>query len=564
MDFDHDLLEKTFFSETDENLRVMEETLVQLENSPGNSDLLNEVFRAVHTLKGNAAMVGFNAINKFAHEVEDILDDLRSKRLKLSRGLTTDLLRSVDSLRELVGNASDGQDKLSAGHKKLMEKLKKKRAGGTGTKTTSEEEEAEDDVLVEDAMLDEIGAANRSHRQNTTLRVEIDRLDQLLNLTGEITISRGQMGELVDGETQSGDQVMRDTFHAADRLFLDLQKLVMQLRMVPLDPMFRQYIRTVRDISTAESKVARIEIQGGDVEVDTALVEHLRDPLMHMVRNAIDHGIERPAERIKRGKNPEGLIKLRAYQDGATVVIEISDDGAGFSREKIAQKARELGLTADEGLSDSDIDRLAFAPGLSTAVKVTELSGRGIGMDVVRQNIEALRGSIGVTSEEGEGTTITVRLPLTLAIIDGLGVEMGEDVYVVPLDNVIECIDLPEDIGGHGDDNSGIIDWRGEALPCIRMRDLFTVGGTPPGREAAVIIHHSDHHLGLVVDRVIGGNQTVIKPLGKLFEDIRGISGSAILGTGRVALIVDVPTVVRKAIDREAEKANKLTGSVKG
>jgi len=283
------------------------------------------------------------------------------------------------------------------------------------------------------------------------------------------------------------------------------------------------------------------------VEVDTAVAEHIRDPITHMIRNALDHGIESPQVRERLGKSPSGCITLSARHSAGSIVIELKDDGAGLDRSRIAAQARVRGLVADpEAITEDELCGLVFEPGLSTADTVTELSGRGIGLDVVRRSIEALRGSVGIESWEGRGTAITLRFPLTLAVIGGLMVGVAGETFIIPLDGVVECLELPPDRGPETADR-GVVNLRGEALPYVRLRRLFDVQGDPPARELVVVVRHGREQAGLCVDAVLGESQNVIKPLGKLFHGIAGIAGSTILGSGQVALILDLPTLLRRA-----------------
>jgi two-component system, chemotaxis family, sensor kinase CheA len=313
--------------------------------------------------------------------------------------------------------------------------------------------------------------------------------------------------------------------------------------MVPIGPTFRQHTRTVRDLATSSGKQARLEIEGEDVEVDTTVVNLIRDPLTHMLRNAVDHGLETPEKRQAAGKEPCGLIRLKAFHDTGNIVIQISDDGAGLNRARILEKARSRGLATKAELSDSELFRLIFEPGFTTAEKVTDVSGRGVGMDVVRRNIEALRGTVSVESKEGAGTTLTIRLPLTLAIIEGFLVGVGLETYVLPLDVVVECVDLPESERSITA-SEGMINLRGKSLPYVRLRHMFGGEIENSVREQIVVVQHHDLRAGFVVDALYGENQIVIKPLGKLFQGLPGVSGSTILGNGRVALILDVPAIV--------------------
>jgi two-component system chemotaxis sensor kinase CheA len=293
-------------------------------------------------------------------------------------------------------------------------------------------------------------------------------------------------------------------------------------------------------------------VVGEDVEVDTTILEHIHDPLMHMIRNSVDHGLETPEIRRALGKDPSGKIVLQAFHDSGNIVVQISDDGAGLDHESILQHARSKGIIPEGArLTESEIHNLIFQPGFSTADKVSELSGRGVGLDVVRRNVNALSGAILVESRKGQGTAFTIRLPLTLAIIDGFAVKVGAETYVIPLSSVQECLELPAE--KHSSDEGGVINLRGEALPYVRLRDLFECGGETPAREKIIVVEYHGGRAGLAADELLGEQQAVIKPLGRLFQGIRGVSGSTILGNGRVALILDVPALCREAIHRSAE-----------
>jgi two-component system chemotaxis sensor kinase CheA len=390
-------------------------------------------------------------------------------------------------------------------------------------------------------------------RRSDTLRIDIEKLDRMLTLTSEVSIARERLKQTVEKLAARGGQEILEADMEVDRLYLELQEMIMKIRMVPVGPIFRRYIRTVRDLAAANGKLARLDIEGVEVEADTRVIEQLTDPLTHMIRNAIDHGIEPAEVRQSKGKDPCGRITLRACHDSGSIVIQLSDDGCGLNRKRILERARSLGLIADAGeMADQEVFRLIFKPGFSTSENVTDLSGRGIGMDVVRRNIESLRGIVELESREGEGTTISIRLPLTLAIIDGFKVVVSRETYIIPMETVIECLEMPEEArnGPHG---SGIINLREQPLPFIRLRDMFALGSSSPARENIVVVQHNNKKVGILVDNVLGESQAVIKPLGKMFRGLSGISGSTILGNGAVALILDVPALLRQAMQQEFE-----------
>ena len=554
MNIDLDAILHTFLDESEEGLCRMEEALVALETEPENDETLQTIFRVAHTLKGNASSLGFPLVAGFAHGVEDTLHALRDRTIPVTGSVITLLLRAVDALRHMVPEAVAGNEEMSPGHEALLKLL-----GETGTMAVEEKAKAAAALVAPERRQrswgrrkDDIEAWKDRGR---TLRVDIEKLDRILNLTGEIAIARGRLRQMLEERVGRAGEEVLEAHLEADRLYLDLQELVMKARMVPVGPIFRQYVRTVRDMAAATGKSVRLLTEGGDVEVDTRVIEHLRDPLTHMIRNAVDHGIEPPQGRQARGKDPCGHVSLRACHEAGSIVIQVADDGSGFDRERIVEQARSEGLVAEpEKLTDAEIYRLVFEPGFSTAEAVTDLSGRGVGMDIVRRNVEALRGSVAIDSRQGEGTTITIRLPLTLAIIEGFAVGVGDETYVIPLEAVLECLELPAE-EKHRGNGRGVIYLRGQALPYLRLRDQFALPGPPPPRESIVVVHHGGGQAGIAVDVLYGASQTVIKPLGELFEGLPGIAGSTILGSGRVALILDVPSLLREAVGRQSQSA---------
>ena len=533
-DRDRDLLLQTFLTEAGEHLRTLEGALVALEARPDDAELLNEIFRVAHSLKGDALMVGFPRIAEFAHGLEDLLERLRDGALAVDADVTSLLLRAVDVLRALLAAAAAGQDTVPADLEATQAAIVAACAGPDAEVSAHAEQAATTKV----AVTAEAG----------TLRVDVAKLDRMLNLTGEIAIARGRVAQMMASLPAGVGQEILEAHRDADRLQLELQEQVMKARMVPVGPFFRQYARTVRDVARAHGKAVRLVIEGDEVEMDTRVVERLRDPLTHMIRNSIDHGIESPELRAALGKAPEGCLTLRAAHEGGLIVIEVRDDGAGFNRPRIAERAKATGLAADpQQLPDAELLALVFAPGFSTAETVTDLSGRGVGMDVVRRNIEGLRGTLSIESVDGEGATITIRLPLTLAIIDGFGVGVGEETYVVPLDAVLECLALPSDSHRDGAGH-GVINLRGEPLPYLRLRDRFNATGAAPQREHVLVVQHAGGRAGIAVDALYGERQAVIKSLGAGLDGLSGLSGSTILGDGRVALILDVPALLREAV----------------
>ena len=377
------------------------------------------------------------------------------------------------------------------------------------------------------------------------IRVEAAKLDQLINLVGELIIAGAGAHNVA---LRLGNTRLLEATATLSRLVEEVRDSALTLRMVQIGATFNRFRRVVRDVAKELGKEIRLEISGGETELDKTVVEKIGDPLTHIVRNAIDHGIEPADVRRARGKPAEGTLRLNAYHESGSIVIEVSDDGGGLNRERILKKALERGLVAEgHNLTDREIHNLVFEAGFSTAEQITNLSGRGVGMDVVKRNIEAARGTVELDSVEGVGTTLSIRLPLTLAIIDGFLIGVGKASYVVPLDLVEECIELPRQREQKGD----YLNLRGEVLPFVRLRDLFETTEPPPRRENVVVVRYAGRRTGLVVDQLMGEFQTVIKPLGKVFRQLRAIGGSTILGSGEVALILDVPSLLQEVMSRE-------------
>jgi two-component system chemotaxis sensor kinase CheA len=501
-DFDLNELMATFADETAEHIAALEAGLLALETSPGDAETKRELLRLAHTIKGNASCVGLTEVTAFAHAYEEILERVDDVALLLS-----------------------GLDLLKAG----------------------------------------IKSANG--KSDPKARVGAEKLNRMLDLAGEIAIARGRVQQLLAGASDSLIEAERQI----DVLQSELQELIMRMRMVPIGPLFRQYARVIRDIAPSHGKEARLVTIGDDVEIDTNAVEMLRDPLTHMIRNAIDHGIESPERRAAAGKPAAGTITLQAKHEAGTIIIRVSDDGAGIDRRAIEARAKALGIApltlpaprqrgegtervepsprdAGRGWREAPgegpaLDRLIFESGFTTSDTVTDLSGRGVGMDVVRRAIEALRGTISIATREGEGTTFSIRLPLTLAVIEGFGITAAGESYVVPMEHVLECIELPP--GTRRGADSGVLLLRDEIIPYVRLRSLFALEGPESARENVLVVEHSGAKAGLVVDELHGAGQAVIKPLGDYFSEVPGVAGSSILGNGRVALILDTQAILR-------------------
>jgi two-component system chemotaxis sensor kinase CheA len=512
--------------------------------------------------------------NVFEFVREDSLIRILPPHSKVS-----EYLRLIEDLREdkvllgdiLVASGAITQDELEQG---LAEQKTQQAQHGEANEVVRPAQPL-GEILIEqhvvqkevvDAALEKQKKVKESKaNEQRFIRVQADKLDKLINLVGELVIA-GDGASLHAQRLK--DEGLLETSSIIHRLVADIRDSALQLRMVQIGETFSRFHRVVHDVSKEIGKGIDLVVSGKETELDKAVVEKIGDPLMHLVRNSMDHGIEPAEVRAARGKPVRGTLRLNAYHDSGSIVIEVADDGGGLNRERILAKATERGLVQPgQELADADVYKLIFEPGFSTAEQVTNLSGRGVGMDVVRRNIEALRGAVEIRSSEGEGTTIAIRLPLTLAIIDGFLMGVNGGSYVVPLDSVVECMNYPA-AAARLDRGRNYINLRGEILPYIRLREVFDghAGSGKNGRPALNGKLHAEEHIvvvqfagskaGLVVDRLLGEFQTVIKPMAKLFGKLPGISGSTILGSGDVALILDVPALIQQAVNSETHRVS--------
>ena len=381
----------------------------------------------------------------------------------------------------------------------------------------------------------------------SSIRVSVGKVDNMVNLVGELVITQAMLAETVSKMDTASNENLINGLVQLERNTRDLQESVMSVRMMPISLVFSRFQRVVRDSAGKLNKKVQLKIVGEGTELDKGLIEKVSDPLTHLVRNSLDHGIEPPEERIAKGKNPLGTITLRAAHQGGNIVIEVSDDGAGLNRERIIAKAREKGLPVSDSMSDADVWQIIFAPGFSTAAVVTDVSGRGVGMDVVKKNIESIGGRVEIVSQQGQGSTITIRLPLTLAILDGLSIAVGEQIYILPLSFISESLqpgpgDI-KDISGQGQ----VVHVRGEYLPLMALHRVFNVQPkfTDPMEGILVLLEAEGKKVALLVDELVGQHQVVIKSLETNYRKVAGVSGATIMGDGRVALIIDVGALVK-------------------
>lgn len=706
-----------FISEAHEQLESIEQLLLQLEECPGDRELLDALFRCAHTVKGSAGIFGLDEVVAFTHHVETLLDKMREGTVALGPDLSTLLLECKDQVLHLVDSAGNGERDTSSDMEVRADLITRLCAalGPSGTESSIEgttqnsgtqpvvipnnqgswlisvtfgadcfrngmdplsiirylgklgtveaiacdltlipplerldpeschlgfefrlqsdaERQAIEDAfsfvkedcslrlvapsapvahyekLLEDMpdrpllgdILVKIGAISQSQlddglqaqqmarqtpgvavpklgdilqqqagvapevvsaalnkqtkreapagtEDNRYIRVQADRLDDVINLLGELVIAAA--GAAMQARQTRSAELIESNQHIG-RLVEEIRNGTLQLRMVPIGETFSRFRRVVRDTASSLNKDVALEILGGDTELDKSVVERIADPLMHLVRNALDHGLETPAERIAAGKPSTGRLVLSARHESGSILIRIEDDGRGINRERVLQRAWDRGLL-EKGVtpSDQEIVNLIFEPGFSTAEQITNLSGRGVGMDVVRRNIEALRGNVVVRSTHGRGSEINIRLPLTLAIIDGFLVSVGSSKFIFPLDTVVEVIENRPAATTRDKHGRSVVELRGEVLPVVCLRSLYGLESVAPERVSVVVVHCSSGPFGVLVDSLMGQHQTVIKPLGRLFKTLRGISGSSILGNGEVALIFDVVSLSQLASD---------------
>jgi two-component system chemotaxis sensor kinase CheA len=533
-----------FVLESRDHLANIENQLLVLERDASNSESLNAIFRGFHTIKGLAGFLELWDVQKLAHEVETILDAARQGELTITPDGIDVILESSDFLQKwlqhletvLRHEASEAPPLNDA----LLAAIRGIPSLGNETKSASSPAREERASQEPAARSENPAAAKRD--QAASIRVTTAKLDYLVDMAGEMIIAESLVRHDPELSGVRSPRLQRN-MQQLTRITAELQKTAMAMRLVPIGPLFKRQERLVRDLSRQFNKPVVFETQGDDIEFDRTIVEELADPLMHMVRNSLDHGIEKTEDRISAGKSPTARVLLKAQHQAGLVVIEIADDGRGLDRDRIIAKAIEKGLiqTAD-GMSDNDVFNLIFEPGFSTAAVITNVSGRGVGMDVVRKHIEKLRGRIEIRSTKGQGSSFFIKLPLTLAIIEGLVVGVGRERYIMPLFNVREMIRPGEDTVWTVQQKGEMALVRGDLLPVIRLYNKFGVEprSKDPKETVLVIADVEGSRFCIMVDELIGKQEVVIKSLGEALKDIPGIAGGAILGDGRVGLILDL------------------------
>jgi len=648
---------ESFLVETKEILEKLDIDLVQLESTPDDEDLLNEIFRSFHTIKGTSGFLGLEKLQKLTHHLEDILNKLRKGEAKVNEQIMDGILESFDALNELLnvveneknedfdtepylkslkeilnsmGTEPVQQEEPKQEEKEVVKEDENEKTPEVEVEVAKEEiardETTSDEIVITEDMTDEeieqafILANKKAKEENSsklaitgeaitstetsvaeppvekndnpievqleeksandtkekkinqppkkkaekqtkpvaeqTIRVDVERLDELLNIVSEIVLGRNRLTQVNEdfNKEHEGTELARnlsDTSRQIDLLTTQLQQAVMKTRMIRIEKVFNKYPRLVRDLSKETGKKVNLVIEGEKTELDKTLIEEINDPLVHLIRNSMDHGVESPEEREKAGKDPKGTIRLAAEHEGNHIIITIADDGGGIDPQKIIAKSIEKGIITKEKaseLTDKEALNLIFAPGFSTAEKVTNISGRGVGMDVVKTNVTKLRGIIDIESEVGKGTSIIIKLPLTLAIIQGLLVEIVGETIVIPLNSVIEVITVTED-DIYPVNKTECIRLRDRVIPLVNIEQLLYHTDTLPVKKESqyiVIIGLAEKRYGIRVDRLIGQKEIVIKSLGKYLGNIEGIAGSTIMGDGKVVMIADISELINK------------------
>jgi two-component system chemotaxis sensor kinase CheA len=587
-----------FITEGIDLITNAEEALLTLENYPDDMDAVGTVFRAFHTIKGTAAFMGLTIISEMAHHAESLLSRVRDREIRYAGGYADLALRSLDMLKELIQSVEralggeplsklDGYDDLMG----LLENPEQASISEDYDATTPrigdilvaqgdvEREKVEEAAALypdkpigaaivksKATSIEHVGQAIRTqkrmsgakHVMQSSIRVNTDRLDRLIDMMGELVIAHSMVAQdeiIING---GHHELLKKVVHTS-KIVRELQHMGMSMRMIPLKSTFQKMARLVRDLARKVGKNINFVSEGEETEIDRNMVDVVKDPLVHMIRNALDHGIEMPDVRKKIGKPEYGTVHLSAYHSAGSVVVEIKDDGKGLDREKILAKARERGVISDgNSLSDREMFNLIFEAGFSTAEVVSDVSGRGVGMDVVKRNIETLRGQVELQSESGKGSVFKMRLPLTLAIIDGMVIRVGSETYVVPTSSIVRSLRPdPEDIS-RVLDRGEMLSLQGKIIPLFRLDSLFDIRGAEqdPARALVMVIEENGTQACILIDELIGRQQVVIKTLGESMGDIPGISGGAIMPNGRVGLILDVGGLVKFATTRNEEFRN--------
>lgn len=571
------LLESTELLESyEKNLLEVETVIKQKRFEFGDiEENLQAIFRAIHTIKGLAGMMDFFEIKTYTHQAEDVLDGVRNNKLKFNNTLIDTLFRIMDTTKKLIENIMmPNQNPLV-----VEDELRFLETAVTAS-SPDDRFEVDDELTEAEPHAPESGEEDIPESRTVSssvkkgkkfssnvIRVDTGRLDSLLNTVGELVIGKNRLVEvskaLLNNRQETERHAANDSFSLENtleedlaetveqltHLIVNLQESSMKLRMVPISYTFNKYKRLVRDLARQNGKEVRLEIEGETTEVDRAVIEAMEDPLLHIIRNAIDHGLETPQERLNKGKNPCGLMKLSAYQENNAIVIHVKDDGGGIDPDRVYQKALDMGIIHKQAtLTKKDILNLVFLPGFSTASVITDISGRGVGMDVVKRNVLELNGMIDLESEVGRGTTLSLKLPLTLAIIRVLLVNIGDHFFSIPISNVIETRRIALSEIQYIDEQEAIM-LRNSILPIIRLADVLKIhSNNDQDKTFVVIAGIGEKRIGFTVDSLVDQQDVVIKPMGDYLKDVHGFSGATILGNGGISFVLDLATIWEEEI----------------
>ena len=566
-------LVQDFLVETNEIIENLDHDLVELESNQNDLELLNKIFRGAHTMKGSSSFLGFNKLADLTHHAEDILNKLRKGEMVVTREIMDTLLEFVDKTKQIISDIENGTD--TADVASVINDLKLASEGKlVGKKPAAASAPAAQAAAPAQAARKAAPKQEAKQHQATqveqTIRVDVSRLDSLVNLVGELVLSRNRLSQIA-GELENKfeneylvEQLL-DVTSAIGMNTTELQLAIMKTRMIAIGKVFNKFPRVVRDIARDTGKEIDLIISGEETELDKQVIESIGDPLLHMIRNSCDHGVETPEVRVAKGKPRTGTVLLSAYHEGNHVVIEIKDDGAGMDPDKLKRKAIEKGvITLDEAnnMDDKQAFGLIFKAGFSTAEKITNISGRGVGMDVVRNNIEKLNGIITIDSKINEGSTFFLKLPLTLAIIQALLVEVAGETFAIPLASVVETVRITnEEI--HSFEGREVLKLRDRVLSLVRLDEAFALDELEQDEIYVVVVALAEKQLGFIVDKLIGQEEIVIKSLGEYLGGNPGIAGATITGDGRVRLILDVSGVIEVAqnMPRRIRNVKKLAGN---
>ncbi len=568
---------REFIIECQENLDRIDRDLLALEHEPGAESILGSLFRSLHTIKGSSGFLGFSKLESVAHAGENLLGRLRDGMPCDGTQVANSMLALVDAVRHILVEVETSGHEGGGDYSRLIEQLRKLQMDGKSVAALSSDlkpvatpqtatpkpnspavPQVEDRKQAAPAVKAESeGETRHGAVSESTIRVDVGLLDRLMNQVGELVLARNQILQHV---AKQADAVFSNTAQRLNLITTELQEGVMKTRMQPIGNVWSKFPRVVRDLALQLGKQVRIEMKGKETELDKTIIEAIKDPLIHLVRNSVDHGIEKPSDRVAAGKQAEGCLTLRAFHEGGQVNIEICDDGAGLKLQRIREHALKQQLITPEQatrMSEKELARLIFAPGFSTAEKVTNVSGRGVGMDVVRTNIEKIGGSIDLQSEPGRGTTIKIKIPLTLAIIPALLVTSDGDRFAIPQASLLELVRLEQEAAAKLEQLQGALVYRlrGRLLPLIRLRSVLKIAAadqeTTVTHDSAavniVVVRADEHEFGLIVDRINDTEEIVVKPLAKQLKGVPIYAGATIMGDGQVALILDVTGIGRRS-----------------